>query len=63
MDKKKKIRLKEVIDNLKEDENVLLITNDTCCMIGTIRNILTNIILASLENNKVKQLIEIIKNL
>ena len=63
MDKKTKIRLKEVIDNLKEDGNVLLITNDTCCMIGSIRNIFTNIILASLKSDELKQLIDLIKNL
>lgn len=63
MNKKTKIRLKEVIDNLKEDENVLLITNTTCCVIGNLRDIFTNIILASLESNGVKQLIELIKKL
>lgn len=63
MNKKTKIRLKEVIDNLDEDENVLLITNDTCCIVGTIRNIFTNIVLASLNSDGVKQLMELIKKL
>ena len=63
MDKKTKIRLKEIIDELKENDNVLLITNDTCCMIGTIRNIFTNIMLASLKRDEVNKLLELLRKL
>ena len=65
MNKKTKNELRKIIDNLKENENenVLLITNDTCCMIGTIRNIFTNIILSSLQNDEVNKLLELIKKL
>ena len=63
MDNKTKNELRKIIDNLKEDENVLLITNDTCCMIGTIRNIFNNIILSSLQNDEVKQLLQLLRKL
>ena len=63
MDNKTKDELRKIINNLKKDENVLLITNDTCYMIGTIRNIFTNIILSSLQNDEVKQLLQLLRKL
>lgn len=63
MEKETKEKLKEVIDNLEEDDNILLITNNTCCIKGVLRNIFRNIILASLKESAIKNLIEEIKKL
>lgn len=63
MDKETKKGLKEVIDNLEDDDNVLLITNSTCCIIGIFSNIFRNVILASLKNDDVNKLMQLLKKL
>lgn len=39
MDKKTKDKLKGVINNLEENDNLLLISNNTCCILGNLRDI------------------------
>lgn len=63
MDKETKDELKEVIDSLDDDDNVLLITNSTCCIIGILSNIFRNVILASLKNDDVNKLMQLLKKL
>lgn len=63
MDKEAKEKLKEVIDNSEDDDNVLLINNTTCCVIGSLRDIFRNFILASLKQDAIKKLIEELKKL
>ena len=62
MDKETKKKLKEVIDNLEDDDNVFLITNNVCCIIGSLRDILRNFIVASLKNDDVNKLMQLLKN-
>lgn len=63
MDKETKNKLKEIINNLENDDSVLLITNNHCCLIGTNRDIFANLILASLKEESLKQLIKLIKEI
>lgn len=60
MDKETKKKLKQIIDNLENDDNVFLITNNVCCIIGRLRNISRNFILASLKNDVVNNLMELL---
>ena len=63
MEKETKDKLKEVINNLDENDNLLLISNNTCCVIGSLREIFKNVIIASLKEEAIKKLIEEIKKL
>lgn len=63
MDKETKKKLKEVIDNLEDDDNVLLISNNIGCIIGDFRDIFRNFILASLKNDDVNNLMKLLKKL
>lgn len=63
MDKETKNKLKEVINNLEENDNLLLISNNTCCVIGNLRDIFKNVIIASFKEEAIKELIEAIKKL
>ena len=63
MKKETKDELKEIIDNLEDDDNILLITNNICCLKGVFRDIFRNIILACLKNDDVNNLMQLFKKL
>lgn len=63
MEKETKDKLKEVINELEENDNVFLITNNVCCIIGSLHVILENLITASLKNDNVDKLMQLLINL
>ena len=63
MEKKTKNELKKIIDNLENDDNVLLITNNYSCIVGSAPHIFANLVIASLKQEPLKQLIKLIKEI
>lgn len=63
MEKKRKNELKQIIDNLENDDNLLLITNNYCCVVGTVRHIFGNLVIAAINQEPIKKLIKLIKEI
>ena len=63
MKKKKKRKVKEMIDNCEENDSLLLISNDGVAIIGSIRDIVSNIMFAKLKNDVLSKIIDILKKL
>lgn len=63
MDQKAKEKLKKVIDNCQKDDSILLVTKNTTAFIGTIRDIVSNIMFAKLQDDDLSKIIEILKKL
>lgn len=63
MEKEQKRKLKEIIDKCKQDDSILLITNDNVVIIGTIKKIVSNIMFAKLLDEDLSNIIEILKKL
>lgn len=63
MEKEDKRKIKEIIDNCEQDESILLITDDNVVVIGSLRQIISNIMFGKLKNEVLSNIIDILKKL
>lgn len=63
MEKEDKRKVKEIIDKCKQDDSLLLITRDNIVAIGAIRQIVSNIMFAKLQDDDLSKIIDILKKL
>lgn len=63
MKEEEKRKVKEMIDNCEENDSLLLISNGGVAIIGSIRDIVSNIMFAKLQNDVLSKIIDILKKL